>query len=241
MTRRRGRGLSDEDRALWARLAATARPLRPARREPPQDPAAAAPDRATPDRAAPGSGSGGDRAAGRPAPPAAAAPSRPPGTMQPAAAPTRDGPPPARQRPTVLRPDGAPEPRVAWRTAPEDRPRPASAITPGLDRGTARRLARGRREPEARLDLHGMTADRAHAALNRFVSEGVAQGLRCVLVVTGMGRGPESGHRGDGVLRRETPRWLGVAPLAGHVVGVFEAHSRHGGAGALYVYLRRRR
>jgi DNA-nicking Smr family endonuclease len=86
-----------------------------------------------------------------------------------------------------------------------------------------------------------MTADRAHAALARFVADGACRGLRCVLVVTGMGRGPDGGVRGDGVLRRETPRWLGVAPLSHHVLAVFAAHRRHGGDGALYVYLRRRR
>lgn len=213
MTRRQ-RGLSEEDRALWARVAASARPLRASR-----DGRAALPVDGAPETRAEAAA----RVAVAAGPPA-------PETPVPRPAPALS-----------LRPLGAPEPRVAWRLAPDDRPRPPSASTPGLDKGTARRLARGRREPEARLDLHGMTADRAHAALTRFVGDGVARGLRCLLVVTGMGRGPEGGHRGDGVLRRETPRWLGVAPLSGHVVGVFEAHSRHGGAGALYIYLRRRR
>lgn len=219
MTRRRGGGLSEEDRALWARVAASARPLRAAR-----DGRAALPHDGPPDGAA------ARAAAVAPAPapePAAASASLSDAGAAPRAA-------------LTLRPAGAPEPRVSWRLAPDDRPRPPSLSTPGLDKGTARRLARGRREPEARLDLHGMTADRAHAALTRFIGDGVARGLRCLLVVTGMGRSPEGGHRGDGVLRRETPRWLGVAPLSGHVVGVFEAHPRHGGAGALYVYLRRR-
>ena len=86
-----------------------------------------------------------------------------------------------------------------------------------------------------------MTSDAAHAALTRFVLESSALGRRCVLVVTGKGRCPHSGGRGDGVLRRDAPRWLAVPPLAAEIVGVFEAHARHGGAGALYVYLRRRR
>lgn len=133
------------------------------------------------------------------------------------------------------------EPAVRVMRAPGDRPEPPAPDTPGLDRNTARRLARGQRSPDAVLDLHGMTADRAHAALNRFIHDSANAGLRCVLVVTGKGRGEDGGHRGDGVLRRETPRWLGVAPLAARVVGVFEAHPRHGGAGALYVYLKRQR
>ncbi|MGF1658479.1 MAG: Smr/MutS family protein [Rubrimonas sp.] len=141
-----------------------------------------------------------------------------------------------------MKPAGRPAPPVAWRVGPEsDRPLPARPGTPGLDRNTARRLGQGRRAPEARLDLHGMTSDAAHGALTRFVMESAALGRRCVLVVTGKGRCPQSGGRGEGVLRRDAPRWLGVAPLAAEVVGVFEAHARHGGGGALYVYLRRRR
>jgi DNA-nicking Smr family endonuclease len=62
-----------------------------------------------------------------------------------------------------------------------------------------------------------------------------------VLVVTGKGGGGTGAPRGEGVLRRDAPRWLGVPPMAQLVVGVFEAHVRHGGAGALYVYLRKRR
>lgn len=86
--------------------------------------------------------------------------------------------------------------------------------------------------------MHGMTADRAHGALWRFLDGAAAGGLRCVLVVTGKGG---DGRGGEGVLRRETPRWLTAPPFAGMVVGVFEAHARHGGAGALYVYIKRRR
>ena len=109
-----------------------------------------------------------------------------------------------------------------------------------MDRKAFQRLKRGKLEPEARLDLHGMTAERAHAALNQFIAASAAGGLRCVLVVTGKG-GDARGGRGEGVLRRDTPRWLAVAPLCAMVIGVFEAHQRHGGGGALYVYLRRRR
>jgi DNA-nicking Smr family endonuclease len=211
---RRPRQLSEADRELWARVAASLRPI---------GPPAAAGARPVPGQAAP-------------APPTVAlAPPRfsPPEPDRPPA-PIRDG-----LRGLDL--PGRTEPPVRWSVTGAERPRPPGPSTPGLDRGTARRLARGQREPEARLDLHGMTADRAHAALTRFVAEALHSGLRCVLVVTGMGRGEDGRQRGDGVLRRETPRWLSVPPLSGHVVGVFEAHPRHGGAGALYVYLRRSR
>jgi DNA-nicking Smr family endonuclease len=141
----------------------------------------------------------------------------------------------------ILRPHGRAEPPVMWSPPADDRPRPVGRNASGLDRGTARRLGRGRIEPQARLDLHGMTSDRAHAALTRFLAACSADGLRCVLVVTGKGRGEGGGARGEGVLRRDTPRWLSTAPLAALVVGVYEAHARHGGGGALYIYLRRRR
>lgn len=121
-------------------------------------------------------------------------------------------------------------------------------ITPGLDRQTARALRRGERKPDARLDLHGMTADRAHAALNRFILDSRARGHRCVLVITGKGRRysvpSESGfsmEHSEGVLRRDVPRWLGQPPLSGAIVGTYQAHRKHGGEGALYVYLRKAR
>lgn len=119
-------------------------------------------------------------------------------------------------------------------------------VTPGLDRRTARSLRRGERSPDARLDLHGMTADRAHSALTRFIHESRSRGHRCVLVITGKGRRytapSESGfsmEHSEGVLRRDVPRWLGQAPLAGSIVGLYQAHRKHGGDGAFYVYLRK--
>ena len=85
-----------------------------------------------------------------------------------------------------------------------------------------------------------MTLERAHRALTRFIFDSRSIGLRCVLVVTGKGRGPDGG-RGEGVLRRDVPRWLRTHLFDDAVVNVFEAHPKHGGAGALYVYLKRRR
>jgi len=121
-------------------------------------------------------------------------------------------------------------------------------VTPGLDRRTARALRRGERRPDARLDLHGMTADRAHSALTRFILDARTRGHRCVLVITGKGRRytapSESGfsmEHSEGVLRRDVPRWLGQGALAGATVGLYQAHRKHGGDGAFYVYLRKPR
>lgn len=117
-------------------------------------------------------------------------------------------------------------------------PRPAS----GLDRATETRLRKGRKDPDAVFDLHGMTAARAHSALIRYVSQSRAAGHRLILVITGKGGPGEHrsfGDPGPGVLRRETPIWLATPPLSGMVVNVSRAHPRHGGDGALYVYLKR--
>ncbi len=115
---------------------------------------------------------------------------------------------------------------------------------PHMDRRRFEKLRRGRLAPEARLDLHGMTAERAHAALNAFVSQAQATGLRLILVITGKGRtGDDDAHAPHrrGVLRHSVPHWLSAPPLALKVLQVAPAHIRHGGGGAYYVYLRRPR
>lgn len=118
----------------------------------------------------------------------------------------------------------------------------------GLDGRTAERLRRGMLEPEARLDLHGLTEDSAHRALVTFLRSASARGLRLVIVVTGKGLKPAAPNepfdmeqRTRGVLKAMTPRWLAEPELAQFVADVRSAHRRHGGAGALYVYLRKSR
>ena len=96
------------------------------------------------------------------------------------------------------------------------------------------RITKERDPIGARIDLHGMDQDRARAALEAFVLRAWDDGARAVLVITG------KGTRGDGVLRRRTPEWLGGQALRGVVAGISEAHRRHGGEGALYVALKRK-
>lgn len=122
-----------------------------------------------------------------------------------------------------------------------DRP-PQPALM--MDAKAFGRMTRGKLAPEARIDLHGMTLAEAHPELNRFILGAQAAGLRLVLVITGKGK-PKSSHgpmpdRG-GVLRHQVPQWLRLAPLGQAVLQVSEAHARHGGGGAFYVYLRRAR
>jgi DNA-nicking Smr family endonuclease len=113
---------------------------------------------------------------------------------------------------------------------------------PRLDAGVVARLVRGKLNPEARIDLHGLTLAEAEPALVRFVLSSQAAGRRLVLVITGKGRAADAGGpipARQGVLRAQVPRWLARPPLAELVVASLPAHGRHGGEGALYVWLRR--
>jgi len=89
-------------------------------------------------------------------------------------------------------------------------------------------LRRGRLEPDARIDLHGMTQDAAYRALLGFLVRCQAEHLKLVLVITGKG----------GTLRNALPLWLGQTELRSLVAGMREAHVRHGGSGASYVLVR---
>jgi DNA-nicking Smr family endonuclease len=106
-----------------------------------------------------------------------------------------------------------------------------------IDRRLKQRLARGQIEIDGRIDLHGRTLREAHAALLRFLHRAQGEGAKTVLVITGKG-GPDP-ERGRGVLRRQVPLWLALPDLRAYVLAVEEAHIAHGGAGALYVRLRR--
>jgi DNA-nicking Smr family endonuclease len=106
-----------------------------------------------------------------------------------------------------------------------------------LARRDKQRLARGLSSIDARLDLHGMTQAQAHVALARFLGRAQADGAKFVLVITGMGERGAVGERG--VLRRQVPLWLNLPEFRPYVLGFEQAHSGHGGEGALYVRLRR--
>lgn len=113
-----------------------------------------------------------------------------------------------------------------------------------MDAKAFTRLKRGKLDPEARIDLHGMTVDRAHGALIHFILNAQARGARLVLVITGKGQREDPYDpmpRRRGVLKSQTPMWLQMPPLSGAVLQVSPAHRKHGGDGAYYVYLRRRR
>lgn len=128
-----------------------------------------------------------------------------------------------------------------------DRPQsPAEVLAAAplqMDAKTHSKMTRGKLAPEARIDLHGMTLSEAHPELIRFVLNAQSAGLRLVLVITGKGtRGQDIGPvpQRMGILRHQVPHWLRLPPLGQAVLQVSEAHLKHGGSGAYYVYLRRR-
>src|SRR5580658_9244835 len=108
-----------------------------------------------------------------------------------------------------------------------------------LGRRERSQLSKGKKEIEARLDLHGMTPARAHRVLSGFLHQAHGDGLTFVLVITGKGKIGAEAERG--VLRRQVPQWLNQPEFRTLVVGFDVAHIGHGGAGALYVRIRRSR
>ena len=111
-----------------------------------------------------------------------------------------------------------------------------------MDYKSFKKMKRGKSTPEATLDLHGMTVAQAHAALIHFLMTAYSRNMRLVLVITGKGKlQKESGliPRQVGILRHQVPQWLRMPPLRDKVLQVSEAHGKHGGSGAYYVYLRK--
>ncbi|HTQ32897.1 MAG TPA: Smr/MutS family protein [Stellaceae bacterium] len=150
-------------------------------------------------------------------------------------------------KPLAPRPEPPPSPAPELK-APETISSPQPTETPaislprltldhaaGYDRANAERLKRGRHPVEARLDLHGMTQDEAHRALAGFIRAARGAGKRCVLVITGRGK------IGGGVLRNAVPRWLDEPEFRPHLLAIAAAQPRDGGAGAIYIMLRRTR
>ena len=109
--------------------------------------------------------------------------------------------------------------------------------TAGVDKRLAERLKRGQLPIEGLLDLHGLTQEEAHRQLDGFLGHAAHAGRRCVLVITGKGVWREE----SGILKEMVPRWLNETPNRARVLAIATAQPRHGGSGALYVLLKRRR
>ena len=209
--------LTEEDRSLWQRVASSVDPLRRAKARVPEVESGESPQ----------SGEASPKGVAR-AHPTAGKPSHMPRATES----------PAQVPPSTV-------PRAKGRSSSAEVPNPQ----PSVHRRHVRRIASGIIEIEARLDLHGLTQSVAHAQLIAFLQSAVRRGLKTVLVITGKGASRERSSlfsdlgedRGIGVLRRSVPRWLAEAPLRPLVVSYQHAAAKHGGEGALYVVLRRRR
>lgn len=121
---------------------------------------------------------------------------------------------------------------------PPASPRNAEISGNTLDRRTEQRLRQGKMPIDETIDLHGMTQDQAQSILTRRLTQGHRIGRRTFLVITG--KGLRSGAAGA-VLRKALPIWCGLPPLSDIILRSVPARAHHGGSGAFYIYLRRRR
>ena len=124
---------------------------------------------------------------------------------------------------------------------------PARKPQPGttLDASWDRRLARGLVAPDAIVDLHGHNLGDAYSALDRRLEQAIAAGDRLLLLITGKPPAEHGRHAVRpvvrGAIRAAVGDWLAASRHAGDIAAVRNAHPRHGGAGALYIVLRRKR
>jgi len=158
-------------------------------------------------------------------------------------------PQPAKPAPASPVPAVQPQSPVK-RAAPKGRippplaaPRPSPAPAPGLDSSWERKLAQASIDPDFTLDLHGYTLDQAHGRLDQGLMQAKAMDARLVLLITGKSRPVDAADRGRrrGAIRAKVLDWLAAGPHAGDIAAIRNAHRRHGGEGALYLVLRRRR
>ena len=140
-------------------------------------------------------------------------------------------------KPPPKQPAAKPQPATPPPAKRAELPELASGSPAGLDKRTAQRLKRGQLAIDGRIDLHGMTQAEAHGALTAYLERAQGSTRRCILVITGKGRVSENG----GVLRTMAPRWLNAPANRARVLAITPAQPKDGGAGALYVLLRRKR
>ena len=153
---------------------------------------------------------------------------------------------PGRAIPPEPEPEAAPppspeKPRAVIAAPAPLRKKPALPPLAPLERKIRVALRRGGRNVDGVIDLHGLRQAEAHGALLAFLRRSRDAGHGLVLVVTGKGGGDEALFNERGILRRVVPHWLRLPEFRTLVLGIDEAGRQHGGAGALYVRLRRRR
>jgi len=149
---------------------------------------------------------------------------------------SRAAPPPEMPRPRV---NVRPQPVEAPNMSPE---RTVSAPeSASLDGGWDRRIRKGRIEAERTVDLHGHTQDEAYAALAGALERAWRDDVRTLLVITGKARPAGADGRPRGVIAANFSRWAATPALRPFIAAIRPAHPRHGGGGAWYVILRRKR
>ncbi|MES2338198.1 MAG: Smr/MutS family protein [Pseudomonadota bacterium] len=117
---------------------------------------------------------------------------------------------------------------------------PAADAT--LDGSWDRRLSRGLVSPDRSIDLHGHGLNSAYVLLDQALERAIQQGDRLILLVTGKPPRPESERpHARGAIRAAVGDWLAASRHSDRIAAVRGAHPRHGGAGALYIVLRRPR
>lgn len=234
--RRRKRSLNEAERDLWERVKRSVAPL-------PKPGVVSSADQAA---------AAGDSGRADAAPGPAAAPTGGKAAAKPARRPVpKPAPKPVEGK---ARPAGGPAGAKAGTPAPPaTRPAPLPHHPGTLDGNLQRKLRRGRIEPDATIDLHGLTRTAARERLRVDLPRLRAGGCRCVIVITGKGsasalarhtlHGDTISHTPErrGVLREKLVEWLAAAEFRAHVAAVRPAHPRHGGGGAFYVWLRRQR
>ncbi len=148
-----------------------------------------------------------------------------------------------RVAPITARPASATRAGLPSPAAPPRHPQRPLQAANTLDANWDKKLATGRAAPDRTIDLHGHTLASAHAWLNQALGHAIRSGDRLVLLVTGK---PASGNPrlppvGRGAIRASVADWLAASPYSGSIAAIRAAHPRHGGAGALYLVLRRSR
>lgn len=164
--------------------------------------------------------------------PRAARPAEPGVAPKPAPHPVKQS------RPVAARPAVVPAPLKAVPAPP-----PQTLDRHGLDGSWERKLKGAAIQPDFTLDLHGHSLDAAHARLDHGLAQAAAMGARLVLVIAGRPRPVEAADRGErrGAIRAKLLDWLAAGPHASRIAAVRGAHRRHGGAGAVYVVLKKPR
>ena len=112
-----------------------------------------------------------------------------------------------------------------------------------LDATWDKRLRTGQASPDFTIDLHGETLASAHIRLNQCLHIAIRSGARLILLITGRPArdNPRLPPTSRGVIRASVGDWLAASPHASHIAAVRNAHPRHGGAGAMYLILKRGR